>query len=100
MIDEIRDLALRLLELTRGISPTALFVHLILSFKVDHEFDHNCPVPEAFGGEIEVAVMEKVPVFKEALLLHKPTGVMLSSDLLLAMDKASITHIRVFLPLF
>lgn len=57
--------------------------------QVDYDLDQGCPVPEALGDEIEVAVLQGIPVFREALLLHKPTGALLSSDLLLSMDNVS-----------
>lgn len=44
-------------------------------------------LPEQLGGEVEVAVLEGVPMVREAVLLHRPTGTVLSANLLLAMNK-------------
>ncbi|CAM9522088.1 unnamed protein product [Ectocarpus sp. 12 AP-2014] len=58
--------------------------------QVDHDIEHISGVPERLGGEVEVAVLEGVPMVREALLLHRPTGTVLSADLLLAMDQSAI----------
>lgn len=55
--------------------------------QVDHDIEQIRGVPEQLCGEVEVAVLEGVPMVREALLLHRPTGTVLSADLLLAMDK-------------
>lgn len=63
---------------------------------MNHDIEHMSGVPEQLGGEVEVAVLEGVPMVREALLLHRPTGTVLSADLLLAMDKnTSVSRSRV-----
>ena len=64
--------------------------------QVDHDIEQISGVPERLGGEVEVAVLEGVPMVREALLLHRPTGTVLSADLLLAMDKN--TSVGVLVP--
>eukprot|EP00903_Cladosiphon_okamuranus_P013972 g12993.t1 len=61
----------------------------LMGVNVDHDIEQICGVPERLGGEVEVAVLEGVPMVREALLLHRPTGTLLSADLLLAMDKVA-----------
>lgn len=63
------------------------------SLQVDHDIEQTCGVPEQLSGEVEVAVLEGVPMVREALLLHRPTGTVLSADLLLAMDKNSLVSL-------
>lgn len=62
--------------------------------QVDHDIEQINGVPERLGGEVEVAVLEGVPMVREALLLHRPTGAVLSADLLLAMDQSAIIDVR------
>ncbi|CAM9310916.1 unnamed protein product, partial [Hapterophycus canaliculatus] len=54
--------------------------------KVDHDIEHMSGVAGRLGGEVEIAVLEGVPMVREAVLLHRPTGAVLSAALLLAMD--------------
>ncbi len=56
---------------------------------MNHDIEHIRGVPEELGGEVEVAVLEGVPMVREALLLHRPTRMMLSADFLLAMDQGT-----------
>lgn len=63
--------------------------------QVDHDIEQISGVPERLGGEVEVAVLEGVPMVREALLLHRPTGTVLSADLLLAMDQSAFSVSRV-----
>ncbi|CAM9644726.1 unnamed protein product [Ectocarpus sp. 8 AP-2014] len=58
--------------------------------QVDHDIEQISGAPERLGGEVEVAVLEGVPMVREALLLHRPTGTVLSADLLLAMDPSAV----------
>ncbi|CBN75526.1 conserved unknown protein [Ectocarpus siliculosus] len=62
----------------------------LVGVEVDHDIEQISGVPERLGGEVEVAVLEGVPMVREALLLHRPTGTVLSADLLLAMDPSAI----------
>ena len=56
---------------------------------MDHDIEQLCGVPERLGSEVEFAVLEGVPMVREALVLHRPTGTVLSADLLLAMDRST-----------
>lgn len=57
---------------------------------MNHDIEQICGVPEQLGGEVEVAVLEGVPMVREALLLHRPTGTVLSAALLLAMNQNTL----------
>ncbi|CAB1107363.1 unnamed protein product [Ectocarpus sp. CCAP 1310/34] len=72
------------------IHPARVVGALFCEAQVDHDIEQICGVPERLGGEVEVAVLEGVPMVREALLLHRPTGTVLSADLLLAMDQSAI----------
>ncbi|CAM9918527.1 unnamed protein product, partial [Discosporangium mesarthrocarpum] len=55
-----------------------------MGVEVDHDLEHGA-IPLSLGGEIEVAVLKGIPIFQEAILFHKPTGVLMSADALLSM---------------
>lgn len=77
------------------IHPARVVGALFGEAQVDHDIEQISGVPERLGGEVEVAVLEGVPMVREALLLHRPTGAVLSADLLLAMDPSAFAVSRV-----
>lgn len=44
---------------------------------------------------MEVAVLEGVPMVREAVLLHRPTGTVMSANLLLAMNQNTLVRLDI-----
>ncbi|CAM9586287.1 unnamed protein product [Pylaiella littoralis] len=61
-----------------------------MGVEVRHDLEHISRLPEQLGGEVEVAVLEGVPMVREAVLFHRPTGTVLSANLLLAMNRNTL----------
>lgn len=59
-----------------------------------HDLEHISQLPEQLGGEVEVAVLEGVPMVREAVLFHRPTGTVLSANLLLAMSQNTLVRLK------
>ncbi|CAM9494118.1 unnamed protein product, partial [Choristocarpus tenellus] len=62
----------------------------LMKTQVDHDLEQGT-TPISVQGEVQVAVLEGVPMFREAVLFHKPTGMVMAADAFFSMAMSGVS---------